>query len=158
MSTLFSVIHPFTVHLPIAFFTLGFFDLYYWLFRGLSSGIFDNRIRDVGHLATQLGIVFLVVAALAGLHDALLGPQHLFLVPGLRPWFAVKGALVVLTFLTYATFLRLSGRRRKYLQEDGRLLLACLATQTLGYLFVVVIMVIGTMLAYHPDFLVGRGG
>ena len=54
--------------------------------------------------------------------------------------------------------LRLSGRRRKYLQEDGRLLLGCLATQTLGYLFVVVIMVIGTMLAYHPDFLLGRGG
>ena len=66
MSTLFSVIHPFTVHLPIAFFTLGFFSLCYWLFRGLTSGIFDNRIRDVGHLATQLGIVFLVVAALAG--------------------------------------------------------------------------------------------
>ena len=158
MSTLFSVIHPFTVHLPIAFFTLGFFSLCYWLFRGLTSGIFDNRIRDVGHLATQLGIIFLVVAALAGPHDALLGPQHLFLVTGLRRWFAVKGTLVVLTFITYATFLRLSRRRRKYLQEDGRLLLGCLVTQTLGYLFVVVIMVIGTMLAYHPDFLLGRGG
>lgn len=158
MSTLFSVIHPFTVHLPIAFFTLGFFGLYYWLFRGLSSGLFDNRIRDVGHLATQLGIVFLVVAALAGLHDAFLAPQHLFLVPGLRRWFAVKGTLVVLAFLIYAAFLRLSGRRRRYLQEDGRLLLGCLATQSLGYLCVVVIMVIGTMLAYHPDFLVGRGG
>src|SRR5438874_1162782 len=132
MSTLLTIIHPLTVHLHIAFFTLGFFIMYYWLFHGLTAGIFDNRVRDVGHLATQLGVIFLVLAMLAGLHDAFLGPQHYLQVPGLKRWVEVKIALATLTFITYATFLRLSSRRRKYLQEDGALLLGCLANQNHG--------------------------
>jgi uncharacterized membrane protein len=158
VSTLFSVVHPLTVHLHIAFFSLGFFVMYYWLFRGLTSGIFDNRVRDIGHLATQLGVVFLVLAMLAGLHDAFVGPQHFLRVPGLRIWIEIKITLATLTFLVYSTFLRLSGRRRKYLQEDGRLLLGCLATQTAGYILVLGITFIGTMLAYHPGFLLGESG
>lgn len=158
MSTIFSIIHPLTVHLHIAFFTLGFFIMYYWLIRGLTSGVFDNRVRDVGHLATQLGVVFLVLAMLAGLHDAFFGPQHFLRVPGLRRWIEIKIVLATLTFLTYAAFLCLSSRRRQYLQEDGRLLLGCLATQTVGYLLVGAITFIGTMLAYHPGFLLGQGG
>jgi uncharacterized membrane protein len=158
MNTFLSILHPFTVHLHIAFFALGFFIMYYWLFHGLTSGIFDNRVRDVGHLATQLGVVFLVLAMLAGLHDAFLGPQHFLQVPGLRRWVEIKIALATLTFITYATFLNLSSRRRKYLQEDGRLLVGCLATQTLGFLLVATITFIGTMLAYHPGFLLGQGG
>jgi uncharacterized membrane protein len=158
MSTLLSIVHPFTVHLHVAFFTLSFFLMYYWLIRGLTSGIFDNRVRDVGHLATQLGVVFLVLAMLAGLHDAFLGPQHFLRVPILRRWLDVKITLATLTFITYAAFLRLSARRRKYLQEDGRLLLGCLVTQALGYVLVGTITFIGTMLAYHPGFLMGHNG
>ena len=141
MNALLNIVHPLTMQLSFACFTLSFFNMYYWLVRGLRSGIFDNHVRDIGHLATQLGIVLLVLAMLAGLHDI-----------------DLNIALSTLALITYAAFLRLSARRRKYLQEDGRLLLGCLATQTLGYILVGTLTFVGTMLAYHPGFFLGHGG
>jgi hypothetical protein len=152
--------------------------MYYWLVRGLRSGIFDNHLRNIGHLATQFGIVFLVLAMLAGLHDAFLvpqhlvrmavgpqhlvrlavGPEHLARLAALKRFMVLKLALSTLALITYATFLRLSARRRRYLQEDGRLLFGCLATQTLGYILVGTLAFVGTMLAYHPGFFLGHGG
>ena len=168
MNTLLSIVYPLTVQLSFACFTLSFFNMYYWLVRGLRSGIFDNHIRDIGHRATQLGIVFLVLAMLAGLHDDFLvpqhlarmavGPPHLARMAALKRFIGLKFALSTLALITYATFLRLSARRRKYLQEDGRLLLGCLATQTLGYILVGTLTFVGTMLAYHPGFFLGHGG
>lgn len=158
MNALLSAVHPLTVQLSTAFFTLSFFNMYYWLVRGLRSGIFDNHVRDIGHLATQLGIVFLVLAMLAGLHDAFLIPQHLARMAALKRFIDLNLALSTLALITYATFLRLSARRRKYLQEDGGLLLGCLATQTLGYILVGTLTFVGTMLAYHPGFFLGHGG
>jgi hypothetical protein len=178
MNTLLSAIHPLTVQLSSACFTLSFFNMYYWLARGLKSGIFDNHIRNIGHRATQLGIVFLVLAMLAGLHDAFLGPQHLVRMAvgpqhlahmavgpqhlthmaALHRFNVLNFALSTMALITYATFLRLSARRRKYLQEDGRLLLGCLATQTLGYILVATLTFVGTMLAFHPGFFLGHRG
>jgi uncharacterized membrane protein len=180
MNALLNILHPLTIQLSFACFTLSFFNMYYWLVRGLRSGIFDNHVRDIGHLATQLGIVLLVLAMLAGLHDVFLGPQHLArmaLAAGpqhlarmavgphhlarlvaLKRFIDLNLALSTLALITYAAFLRLSARRRKYLQEDGRLLLGCLATQTLGYILVGTLTFVGTMLAYHPGFFLGHGG
>jgi hypothetical protein len=178
MNTLLSVVHPLAVQLSSACFTLSFFNMYYWLVRGLRSGIFDNHIRNIGHRATQLGIVFLVLAMLVGLHDALLvpqhlarvavgpqhlaraavGPQHLARMAALKRFIVLNIVLSTLALITYATFLRLSARRRKYLQEDGRLLFGCLATQTLGYILVGTLTFVGTMLAFHPGFFLGHGG
>ena len=42
-------------------------------------------------------------------------------------------------------------RKRRYLQEDARIMAWCQGTQLLGIMLVGIITAAGTMLVYHPD-------
>jgi hypothetical protein len=66
---------------------------------------------------------------------------------------ALKVALATLAVADYTAFLWFSGQKPRYLQEDPRLLGWCLATQAAGFLLVVGITTIGTMLVYYRDVL-----
>ena len=147
-----SILHPLTVHLHVALLTMGFVMMLTWLFKGLGTAVFENRLHALAHRFTLWGVVFLVLSMAAGIHDGLRGRIVAFRDP-LGRWLYVKVALAVVCFLVYVQFVRLSNRRREYLQEQPRLMAWCLAAQVVGYLLVLVISYLGTALVYHPKLL-----
>lgn len=148
------VIHPIAVHLHIALFTMGFISMYYWFFKGLVTSVFENYLHDLAHYNTLAGVVFLVIAMATGIRDGMAGVITSF-GPPLGRWLYIKAGLAFFTLAVYLVFLLKSSQRRRYLQEDSRLLFWCLGTQGLGFLLMVATTAIGTMIVYYPSLLAG---
>ena len=137
-----NVMHPLFVHLHIAFLLMAFLAMAYWLGKGLSSSIFDDKIYRFARVCTKLGVVFIVLSMVAGVRDGLQGNV------AYGGWLAVKAASAVLMLGAYGLFLYFSAQKPRYLQEDPRILAWCLSTQVVGVLLMIVITTIGTMLVY----------
>lgn len=142
------VLHPLFVHLHIAFLVMAFMAMAYWLAKGLSSSVFDDRIYRFARVCTWLGVVFVALSMVVGIRDGLQGNVVRFAGPH-GGWLLVKATLATLLLIVYGAFLYFSGKKPRYLQEDPRLLAWCLATQLVGFLIVVAITTIGTMLVYY---------
>lgn len=146
------VLHPLFVHLHIAFLLMAFMAMYAWLFRGLATSVFEDRLYRFARTNTWLGVVTVALSMVAGVRDGLSGTIVRFsgTVGG---WLLVKGGLAVLMLVVYGLFLHHSGKKRSYLQEDRRRMTWCLATQAVGILLVAATTTIGTMLVYYQDLL-----
>lgn len=146
------VLHPLFVHLHVAFLLMAFVAMYAWLFRGLATSVFEDRIYRFARANTWLGVVTVALSMAFGLRDAIRGAIVGFggIMGG---WLVLKVALATLMLVVYGLFLYQSGKKKRYLQEDRRLMLWCLATQAAGLVLVVVITAIGTMIVYYPDVL-----
>ena len=56
------VLHPLFVHLHIALLAMAFMTMYYWLFKGLVTSIFENRLYSLTRFNTAAGLVFVVLS------------------------------------------------------------------------------------------------
>src|SRR5437660_11540109 len=92
------VLHPLFVHLHIALLLMAFITMYYWLFKGLATSIFENRIYSLARLNTTAGLVFVVLSMVFGIRDGLAGNEASFHSP-LGNWRYVKASLATLTVL-----------------------------------------------------------
>ncbi|WP_290650110.1 DUF2231 domain-containing protein [Aquisalimonas sp.] len=146
------ILHPLFVHLHIAFLLMAFFAMYLWLFRGLLTSVFEDRLYRLARTATWLGVITIALSMVAGLRDAFFGTIVRLSGP-LGGWITIKIVLSVVLLVVYTAFLRQSGKKRSYLQEDRRIMAWCLATQFVGIVLVGVITTIGTMLVYYQDVL-----
>lgn len=146
------VLHPLFVHLHIAFFLMAFVSMYAWLFRGLATSVFEDRVYRFARANTWLGMITLVLSMAAGIRDGIAGTVVRF-VGTLGGWLVLKAGLAVVLVVVYGLFLHQSRRKRSYLQEDRRIMLWCLITQAAGIAIVAAITTIGTMLVYSPDLL-----
>lgn len=144
------VLHPLFVHLHIAFLLMAFVAMYAWLFRGLATSVFEDRIYRFARTNTWLGVITVALSMVAGVRDGLAGTIARFDGP-VGGWLLVKAVLAVLLLVVYGLFLAKSARKKSYLQEDRRILGWCLATQAVGIFLVAVITTIGTMLVYYRD-------
>ncbi len=144
------ILHPLFVHLHIAFLFMAFITMYAWLIRGLATSVFEDRFYRFAAANTWAGVVTVALSMVVGLRDAFFGPVARFSGP-LGGWILVKVVLATLLLVIYATFLYWSRRKRRYLQEDPRIMAWCLGTQLLGIIVVGVITALGTMLVYYPD-------
>jgi len=144
------VLHPLFVHLHIAFLLMAFFAMYLWLFRGLLSSVFEDRLYRLARTATWLGVITVALSMVAGVRDGFYGTIVRFSGP-LGGWLVLKAALAVGLLLVYGLFLYKSARKRSYLQEDRNVMAWCLFTQFAGIVLVAVITLIGTMLVYYQD-------
>lgn len=144
------VLHPLFVHLHIAFLLMAFVAMYAWLFRGLATSVFEDRIYRFARTNTWLGVITVALSMVAGMRDGLAGTIARFDGP-VGGWLLVKAVLAVLLLVVYGLFLAKSARKKSYLQEDRRILGWCLATQAVGIFLVAVITTIGTMLVYYRD-------
>lgn len=144
------VLHPLFVHLHIAFLLMAFVAMYAWLFRGLATSVFEDRIYRFARTNTWLGVITVALSMVAGVRDGLAGTIARFDGP-VGGWLLVKAVLAVLLLVVYGLFLARSARKKSYLQEDRRILAWCLATQAVGIFLVAVITTIGTMLVYYRD-------
>lgn len=144
------VLHPLFVHLHIAFLLMAFFAMYLWLFRGVLTSVFEDRLYRLTRLATWVGVVTVALSMLAGLRDGFFGTIVRFSGP-LGGWLLLKAVLAVLLLVIYGAFLKKSARKRSYLQEDRQLMAWCLLTQLAGIVLVAVITAVGTMLVYYQD-------
>lgn len=142
------ILHPLFVHLHIAFLLMAFAAMAYWLVKGLSSSVFEDRVYRFARVCTALGVVFVALSMGAGLHDAFRG-SFVGFDGAYGGWIALKALLATLLLVIYGAFLRLSARKPRYLQEEPRLLAWCLGTQALGFVVVVAITAVGTMLVYY---------
>jgi len=146
------VLHPLFVHLHIAFFLMAFGAMYAWLFRGLATSVFEDRVYRLSRTSTRLGLITLVLSMVVGVRDGLHGSIVHFV--GLfGGWLTLKAVLATFLVVVYGLFLHQSGKKKSYLQEDRRIMLWCLLTQAVGIVIVAVITTIGTMLVYYPDLL-----
>ena len=146
------VLHPLFVHLHIAFLLMAFVSMYAWFFRGLATSVFEDRLYRFARTNTKLGWVTVALSMVAGVRDGLAG-SHIRFDGAWGGWLLVKGSLAVLLLVVYGLFLRQSARKKRYLQEDRRIMVWCLATQAVGMTLVVVITAIGTMIVYYRDLL-----
>lgn len=146
------VLHPLFVHLHIAFLLMAFGAMYTWLIRGLATSVFEDRIYRFARTNTWLGVTTVALSMVAGVWDGLHGSIVRFN-SVMGGWLVLKASLAVVMLGVYALFLRQSGRKKSYLQEDRRIMAWCLVTQALGIVLVAVITGIGTMLVYYPDVL-----
>lgn len=144
------ILHPLFVHLHIAFLVMAFVAMYTWLFRGLATSVFEDRIYRFARTNTWAGIVTIALSMVAGLRDAVAGTIARFSGP-VGGWLLLKVTLATLLLIIYGLFIYWSGRKRSYLQEDRTAMLWCLTTQLVGIGLVVVITTIGTMLVYYQD-------
>ena len=144
------VLHPLFVHLHIAFLLMAFVSMYAWLFRGLATSVFEDRIYRFARTNTWLGVVTVGLSMIAGMRDGLAGSIVRFDGP-VGGWWMVKAGLAVGLLVVYGLFLARSARKKSYLQEDRRTMAWCLLTQAVGIVIVVVITAIGTMLVYYQD-------
>lgn len=151
------VLHPLFVHLHIALLFMAFITMYYWLFKGLATSIFENRIYGLARFNTAAGLVFVLLSMVVGIRDGLAGYVVSFDSP-LGTWLYVKATLASLIVVVYGAFLWQSRKKRTYLQEDTRIMLWCLATQLVGFVLVVAVTALGTMLVYYPQGLRRLGG
>ena len=144
------ILHPLFVHLHIAFLFMAFIAMYAWLIRGLATSVFEDRFYRFASANTWAGVVTVALSMVAGLRDAVFGTVARFNGP-LGGWILVKVILATLLLVIYGTFLYWSRRKRRYLQEDRRIMAWCLGTQLLGIMLVGIITALGTMLVYYPD-------
>ena len=144
------ILHPLFVHLHIAFLLMAFVAMYTWLFRGLATSVFEDRIYRFARTNTWVGIVTTALSMLTGLRDALFGSIARFNGP-VGGWLFAKAMLAVLMLGVYGAFIYWSGRKKTYLQEDRVAMLWCLGTQLAGFALVVAITVIGTMMVFYQD-------
>ncbi|GGX99692.1 hypothetical protein GCM10007160_29310 [Litchfieldella qijiaojingensis] len=144
------ILHPLFVHLHIAFLLMAFFAMYLWLFRGLLTSVFEDRLYRLARTATWLGVMTIALSMIAGLRDAFFGTIVRVSGP-LGGWIVIKVMLSSLLLVIYGTFLRQSAKKRSYLQEERRVMAWCLVTQFVGIVLVAVITTIGTMLVYYQD-------
>lgn len=131
---------------------MAFIAMYAWLFRGLATSVFEDRIYRFARTNTWLGVVTVALSMAAGVRDGLVGTIVRF-EGALGGWLLVKALLSVIVLAVYGLFLQKSARKKRYLQEDRKTMLWCLATQAVGLLLVAAITAIGTMLVYYPDVL-----
>ncbi|MFQ5528829.1 MAG: DUF2231 domain-containing protein [Gemmatimonadota bacterium] len=146
------VLHPLFVHLHIAFLLMAFGAMYTWLFRGLATSVFEDRIYRFARTNTWLGVIAVALSMVAGLRDGIAGTIVRFSGP-VGGWLFVKLVLAVLLLVVYGVFLAKSNKKKSYLQEDRGIMAWCLVTQALGISIVAVITAIGTMLVYYQDVL-----
>ena len=144
------VLHPLFVHLHIALLAMGFLAMYAWLFRGVASSVFEDRLYRFARLNTLWGWIALVLSMAAGVHDGIRG-QIVTFGSAHGGWLWIKTGLSVLIVVVYAVFLVLSGRKKRFLQEDRKLMVACLVTQGVGIVLVAAVTTSGTMLVYYRD-------
>ena len=144
------VLHPLFVHLHVAFLLMAFFAMYTWLFRGLATSVFEDRIYRFSRANTWAGIVTVALSMAVGLRDAIFGSVARFSGP-VGGWLFLKVVLSTLMLVVYGAFLYWSGRKRTYLQEDRVATLWCLGTQLVGFLLVGLITLIGTMIVFYQD-------
>ncbi len=143
------VFHPLFVHLHIAFLLMAFLSMWYWLLKGLSSSVFEDRIYRFARACTWLGVIFVALSMAAGVRDGFAGRYAVW--GGQQGgWLLVKASLAFTLLIVYGFFLYLSSKKPRYLQEEPRLLVWCMLTQTAGMAIVVTITAIGTMLVYYP--------
>jgi uncharacterized membrane protein len=146
------VLHPLFVHLHIALLFMAFVTMYYWLFKGLATSIFENRIYSLARFNTAAGLVFVILSMAAGIRDGLAGSVVAFDSP-LGTWLYVKAVLATVIVLVYGAFLWQSRKKPQYLQEDPKIMVWCLATQLLGFVLVAAVTTLGTMLVFYADVL-----
>jgi uncharacterized membrane protein len=151
------VVHPLFVHLHIALLFMAFVTMYYWLFKGLATSIFENRIYSPTRFNTAAGLIFVLLSMAVGIRDGLAGYVVSFNSP-LGKWLYVKAALATLIVVVYSAFLWQSRKKRQYLQEDTRVMIWCLATQLVGFLLVAAVTTLGTMLVFYAHLLRRFGG
>lgn len=151
------VLHPLFVHLHIALLLMAFMTMYYWLFKGLATSIFENRIYALTRFNTLAGLVFVLLSMAVGIRDGLGGYVVSFHSP-LGRWLYVKATLATLIVLVYSAFLWQSRKKPRYLQEDPKIMVWCLATQLIGFVLVAVVTALGTMLVFYPHVLKRFGG
>ncbi len=104
------VLHPLFVHLHIALLLMAFITMFYWLFKGLATSIFENRIYSLARLNTTAGVVFVVLSMVVGIRDGLAGHVASFDSP-LGKWLYVKAILATLIVLVYGAFLFASRKK-----------------------------------------------
>ena len=121
-----------------------------WLFRGLATSVFEDRIYRFARVNTWAGLSTVALSMVAGLRDAFFGTIARFSGP-VGGWIMVKVVLATLILVVYGLFLYWSRRKRSYLQEDGRVMAWCLGTQLVGIVLVAITTAIGTMLVYYQD-------
>lgn len=146
------VLHPLFVHLHIAFLLMAFGAMYTWLFRGLATSVFEDRIYRFARTNTWLGVIAVVLSMIAGLRDGISGTIVRFSGP-VGGWLFLKVALALLLLAVYGVFLAKSNKKKSYLQESPGIMAWCLITQAIGISIVVAITAIGTMLVYYQDVL-----
>ncbi len=144
------ILHPLFVHLHIAFLLMAFITMYAWLIRGLATSVFEDRFYRFAAANIWAGVVTVALSMVVGVRDAFFGTVARFSGP-LGGWILVKVILATLLLVIYGAFLCWSRRKRRYLQEDPRIMAWCLGTQLLGIIVVGVITALGTMLVYYPD-------
>jgi uncharacterized membrane protein len=150
------VIHPLSVHLPIALLLMAFMTMGYWLFKGLATSVFENRIFSLTRFNTAAGLVFVLFSIATGLRDVRTGYWIAFNSP-LGKWLYVKVILALLMVIIYSLFLWQSRKKPQYLQEDPKIMTWCLATQLAGFLLVLTVTALGTMLVFYPHLLAQLG-
>ncbi|MFQ5689483.1 MAG: hypothetical protein ACE5HQ_04330 [Gemmatimonadota bacterium] len=146
------VMHPLFVHLHIAFLLMAFAAMYTWLFRGLATSVFEDRIYRFARVNTWLGTSTVALSMVFGIRDGIAGSIVRFH-SDLGGWLLLKSALAALLLVIYGLFLYKSAQKKSYLQEDRSIMLWCLGTQAVGLLIVAAITTIGTMLVYYQDLL-----
>lgn len=147
------ILHPLFVHLHVAFLLMAFIGMYTWLFRGLATSVFEDRIYRFARANTWAGVVTVALSMVAGIRDGLFGTVAQFRSASVGGWLFVKVVLATLLLVNYGVFLYHSGKKPRYLQEDGRRMAWCLATQLVGMIVVAVLTTIGTMLVFYQDLL-----
>lgn len=150
------VLHPLSVHLPIAMLFMAFMTMCYWLVRGLATSVFENRIYSLTRFNTAAGLFFVLLSMATGFRDVLAGYWIAFNSP-LGKWLYVKIILAVLIVIIYSAFLWQSRKKPQYLQEDPKIMTWCLTTQLLGFLLVLTVTALGTMLVFYPHLLAHNG-
>ncbi|MGB4782631.1 DUF2231 domain-containing protein [Candidatus Methylomirabilis sp.] len=150
------VVHPLSVHLPIALLLMAFMTMCYWLFKGLATSVFENRIYSLTRFNTAAGVVFVLLSIATGIRDVLAGYWIAFNSP-LGKWLYVKVILALLIVFIYSAFLWQSRKKPQYLQEDPKIMTWCLTTQLVGFLLVLTVTALGTMLVFYPHVLARLG-
>lgn len=146
------VLHPLFVHLHIALLFMAFITMYYWLFKGLATSIFENRLFSLTRFNTAAGLLFVVLSMAVGVRDGLAGYVVSFSSP-LGVWLYAKAVLATLIVAVYSAFLWQSRKQPQYLQENPRVMVWCLATQLTGFLLVSAVTALGTMLVFYAHVL-----
>lgn len=146
------VLHPLFVHLHIALLFMAFITMYYWLFKGLATSIFENRLFSLTRFNTAAGLLFVVLSMAVGVRDGLAGYVVSFSSP-LGVWLYAKAVLATLIVAVYSAFLWQSRKQPQYLQENPRVMVWCLATHLAGFLLVSAVTALGTMLVFYAHVL-----
>lgn len=148
-----SVLHPLFVHLHIAFLLMAFMSMYAWLFRGLATSVFEDKLYRFARANTWLGVITVALSMVAGIHDGFRGRVMTFDDASHGGWLLVKVGLSVFMLVVYGLFLAKSARKKRFLQEDRGIMLWCLGTQAVGMFLVAAVTTIGTMLVYYRTLL-----